>query len=78
MTIDAGDQTVPDEAAGSTNLKSELRDMLAKDFKKRLAASEHISDEQCERLCSLLADGSVSGPSIEGALTGNEEPVTDD
>jgi len=77
MTIGDGDQATPGQGAGTTNLKSELRDMLAKNFRKRLTESEHISEEQCERLCGLLADGSVSGPSIEDALTGDEEPLAD-
>ena len=78
MTIGAGEQPNSDQGAGTTNLKSELRDMLAKDFKKRLTESEHISEEQCKRLCGLLADGSVSAPNIAKALTGDEESMIDD
>ena len=78
MTIGGEGQTSPDQGAGTTNLKSELRDMLAKDFEKRLAESEHISEEQCKRLCGLLADGSVSAPNIAKALTGDEESMIDD
>jgi hypothetical protein len=78
MTTGAEEQTKPDEGAGTTDLKSELRHMLAKDFKKRLTESERISEEQCKRLCGLLADGSISAPNIEKALTGDQEPMTND
>jgi len=78
MTIGGEEQINPDQGAGTTNLKSELRDMLAKDFKKRLTESEHISEEQCKRLYGLLADGSISAPNIAKALTGDEESMTDD
>jgi hypothetical protein len=78
MTIGGEEQTKPDEGAGPTDLKSELRHMLAEDFKKRLTESEHISEEQCKRLCGLLADGFISAPNIEKALIGDQEPMTDD
>ena len=78
MTIGGEEQTNSDQGAGITNLKSELTDMLAKDFKKRLTESEHISEEQCKRLCGLLADGSISAPNIAKALTGDEGAMTDD
>ena len=78
MTIDGERQTNLEQGGGTVNLKSELRDMLAKDLKKRLGESEHISEEQCERLCGLLADGSISAPSIEKALIGGEESATND
>jgi len=78
MTTGAEEQAKPDEGAGTTDLKSELRHMLAKDFKKRLTESEHISEEQCKRLCGLLADGVISAPNIEKALTGDQEPMTND
>ena len=78
MTIGGEKQTNPNQGAETTNLKSELREMLAKDFKKRLTESEHISEEQCKRLYDLLADGSISAPNIAKALTGDEGSMTDD
>lgn len=78
MTIGAGEQTNPDQGAGATNLKSELRHTLAKDFQKRLTESEHISEGQCKRLCGLLGEGSISATDIAKALTGDEESTADD
>ena len=78
MVIGGEEQTNPNQGAETTNLKSELRDMLAKDFKKHLTESEHISEDQCKRLCGLLADGSISAPNIAKALTGDEGLITDD
>ena len=76
MTIDAEEQANSGQEVGPTDLKSELRRMLAKDFKERLTESKHISEEQCERLCDLLAEGSISAPEIVKALTGDEESMT--
>lgn len=78
MTIGDEEQTNSGQEVETTDLKSELRHMLAKDFKKRLTQSEHISEEQCERLCGLLADGSISAPGVVKALTRDEESTTDD
>jgi len=78
MTIGTGGQTNPDQEIEPTDLRSELRRVLAKNFKKRLSESEHISGEQCKRLCDLLADESISAPEIVKALTGDEESMTHD
>ena len=78
MTTGGEEQTSPDQGAGITNLKSELRDVLARDFEKHLTESEHISEEQCKQLCGLLADGSISAPNIAKALIGDEGLMTDD
>jgi hypothetical protein len=78
MSIDGEGQPNPDQGAGTANLKSELRDMLAKDFKRRLTESQHISEEQCKRLCGLLADGSISASNIVKALKGDEEKINND
>ena len=78
MTIGAEEQTNSDQGVGTTDLKSELRCIVAEDFKKRLTESELISEEQCKRLCGLLAEDSVSAPEIVKALTGDEESMTHD
>lgn len=62
----------------TTDLRSELRRMLAKDFKKCLTESELVSEEQCKRLCDLLAKDSISAPDIVKTLTGDEESTADD
>jgi hypothetical protein len=78
MTIGAEEQTNSDQGVGTTNLKSELKRIVAKDFKKRLTESELISEEQCKRLCGLLAEDSISASDIVKALTGGEESMTHD
>jgi hypothetical protein len=77
MTTGGEERTDPDQAAGTADLKSQLRDMLAEDFLKRLAESKHVSEQQCKRLYGLLADGSISGPNIVKALTVDEGSTTD-
>lgn len=57
MTIGAEEQTNSDQGVGTTDLKSELRCLLADDFRKRLTESALISEEQCKRLCGLLREG---------------------
>lgn len=76
MTIGAEEQTNSDQGAGTMNLKSELRRIVAEAFKKRLTQSRHISKEQCKRLCSLLAEDSISDRDIVKALTGGEESTS--
>lgn len=78
MTIGAEEQTNSGQEVGTTDLKSELRRIVTEDFKKRLTESELISEEQCERLCNLLTDESISAPEIVKALTGDEDSTTDD
>lgn len=78
MTIGAEEQTNSDQGVGTTDLKSELRCILAEDFKKRLTESELISEEQCKRLCNLLTDEPISAPDIVKTLTGDEESTADD
>jgi len=73
MTIGDEEQTGSGQGGEDTDLKSKLRRILAEDFKKRLTASELISEEQCKRLCGLLAGESISAPEIVKALTGDEE-----
>lgn len=77
MTINGEQQTNPDQGAGITDLKSELRDTLAKDFERRLTKFEHISEEQCKRLCGMLVDGSISDINILQALTVDEGSTAD-
>ena len=78
MTIGAEEQTNSDQGVGTTDLKSELRCILAEDFKKRLTESALISEEQCKRLCNLLTDEPISAPDIVKTLTGDEESTADD
>jgi len=78
MTIGSGEQTNPDQEIEPTDLRSELKRILAEDFKKRLTESELISEEQCKRLCNLLTDESISAPDIVKTLTGDEESTPDD
>jgi hypothetical protein len=78
MTIGGEEQTNSDQGVEPTDLKSELRCILAEDFKKRLTESELISEEQCKRLCNLLTDESISAPEIVKTLTGDEESTADD
>jgi hypothetical protein len=78
MTIGGEEQTNSDQGVEPADLKSELRCMLAEDFKKRLTESELISEEQCKRLCNLLRDESISAPEIVKTLTGDEESTADD
>lgn len=73
MTIDAEAQPNTDQGVGTTDLKSELRRVVTEDFKKHLTQSKHVSEEQCTRLCELLAAGSVSVSDIVKALTWAEE-----
>lgn len=76
MTIGGEEQTNSDQGVRTTDLKSELRRIVAEDFKKRLTQSKHISEEQCERLCNLLAEDSISASDIVNALTGGEESAS--
>ena len=78
MTIDAEGQTNSGQGVETTDLRSELRRILAEDFKKRLTESELVSEEQCKRLCDLLAKDSISAPSIVKALTGDKESTISD
>lgn len=78
MTIDTEEQTNSGQEVGTTDLKSKLRRILVDEFKKHLIESELISEEQCKRLCDLLAESSISAPDIVKALTGNEESMTHD
>lgn len=73
MTIGGDEQTNSDRGVGATDLKSELRRLVTEDFKKHLTQSKHVSEEQCKRLCDLLAAGSVSVSDIVKALTWAEE-----
>jgi hypothetical protein len=76
MTIGDEQQTNSDQGVGTTDLKSELRRIVAEDFKERLTQSKHISKEQCERLCNSLAEDSISASDIVKALTGDEESTS--
>jgi len=78
MTVDAEGQTNSGQGVETTDLKSELRRILAEDFKKRLTQSELISAEQCKRLCNLLTEESISAPDIVKTVTGDEESTADD
>jgi len=78
MTISDEEQTNSDRGIGTMDLKSELRRIVAEDLKKRLTQSKHVSEEQCERLCHLLAEDSISASKIIKALTGGEEPTSHD
>jgi len=78
MTINDDEQANSDQEVETTDLKSELRRIVTEDFKKRLTESELISEEQCKRLCGLLAEDPVSAPEIVKALTGDEDSTTDD
>jgi len=78
MTINDDEQANSDQEVETTDLKSELRRIVTEDFKKRLTESELISEEQCERLCNLLTDESISAPEIVKALTGDKESTADD
>jgi len=76
MTIGGEEQANPDQGVGTTDLKSELRRIVAEDFEKRLTQSQHISKEQCERLCNLLEEDSISASDIVKALTEGEESTS--
>jgi len=78
MTVDAEGQTNSGQGVETTDLKSELRRILAEDFKKRLTQSELISEEQCKRLCNLLTEESISASDIVKVVTGDEESTADD
>ena len=78
MTIGAEEQANSGQEVGPTDLKSQLRCILAEDFKKRLTESALISEEQCKRLCNLLTDEPISAPDIVKTLTGDEESTADD
>lgn len=78
MTIGSGEQTNPDQEIEPADLRSELKRILADDFRKRLTESELISEEQCKRLCNLLTAEPISAPDIVKTLTGDEEPTADD
>ena len=78
MTIDTEEQINSDQEVETTDLRSELRRVLAKNFKKRLTESELVSEEQCKRLCDLLAKDSISASGIVKALTGDKESTISD
>jgi len=78
MTIGAEEQSSSSQGVRTTNLKSELRRILAEEFEKRLTESGLISEEQCKRLCNLLMDESISAPDIIKTLTGHGESTADD
>lgn len=76
MTTGGEEQTNSDQGVGTTDLKSELRHIVTEEFKKRLTQSKYLSEEQCERLCSLLAEDSISASDIVKALTCGEESAS--
>ena len=76
MTIGGEEQTNSGQRVETTDLKSELRHMLAENFNKRLTESELISEEQCKRLCNLLAEGSIFASDIVNALTDGEDSTS--
>ena len=78
MIIDAEEQANSGQGVGTVDLKSELKRILVDEFKKHLTESGLVSEEQCKRLCDLLAEGSISAPEIVKTLTGDEESMPHD